>query len=303
MELRVKEITIPSKIEFNYDELKREIAEKVEKYTNLVYTDQDIKQAKADKATLNKVKKALNDERIRREKEYMKPFNEFKTEINEIIGIIDKPIAIIDKQVKEAEEQKKQEKALAIEEMFKELEKPDWLTLGVIYNSKWLNATFSIKSVTEEIESKIAQINNDLVTLSNLPEFGFEATEVYKSTLDINRAVNEGKRLAEIQKRKEEQERLKAEAEARAKAEAERLAEIKRQQQEEAEKRKEQENARAEEVKKPEPIETEAEERHCQEPETEGEWVSFEAFVTVEKARMMKKALDDLGIEIRPLSK
>lgn len=291
MELRVKDITIPSKIEFNYDELKREIAEKVEKYTNLVYTDQDIKQAKADKATLNKVKKALNDERIRREKEYMKPFNEFKSEINEIIQIIDKPIAIIDKQVKEAEEQKKQEKAHAIEQLFEEMAKPEWLTLGVIYNSKWLNATFSMKSVKEEIESRLEQINNDLATLSNLPEFGFEATEVYKSTLDINMAVNEGKRLAEIQKRKEEQERLKAEAEARAKAAAE-----------EAKRRKEQENARVEELKKPEPA-TEAEERHCQEPEEEpeGKWVSFQAFVTVEKARQMMKALKELDINIRPL--
>lgn len=303
MELRVKEITIPAKIEFNYDELKREIAEKVEKYTNLVYTDQDIKQAKSDKAALNKVKKALNDERIRREKEYMKPFNEFKTEINEIISIIDKPIAIIDKQVKEAEEQKKQEKALAIEELFKETEKPEWLSLGVIYNSKWLNATFSIKSVKEEIESRLEQIKNDLATLSNLPEFGFEATEVYKSTLDINMAVNEGKRLAEIQKRKEEQERLKAEEEARAKAEAEerakeaeRLAEIQRQQHEE-QRIKEQGDAIVETMPKPETTVT------AEQTVTEGEWIAFEAYVTLEKARMMKKALDDLGIEIRPISK
>lgn len=291
MELRIKEITIPSKIEFNYDELKREIAEKVEKYTNLVYTDQDIKQAKADKATLNKVKKALNDERIRREKEYMKPFNEFKMEINEIIGIIDKPIAIIDKQVKEAEEQKKQEKALAIEELFKEIDKPEWLTLGVIYNSKWLNATFSMKSVKDEIEGKLDQIKNDLETLSNLPEFGFEATEVYKTTLDINRAVNEGKRLAEIQKKKEEQERLKAEAEARAKE----LAEIQRQQEEQ--RRKEQGAAIVETMPKPETTVT------AEKTVVDGEWIAFEAFVTLEKARMMKRALDDLGIEIRPLSK
>lgn len=295
MELRIKEIALPEKIEFNYDELKREIAEKVERYTNLVYTDQDIKQAKSDKAALNKVKKALNDERIRREKEYMKPFNEFKTEINEIISIIDKPIAIIDKQVKEAEEQKKQEKAHAIEELFEEMEKPEWLTLGVIYNSKWLNATFAMKSVKEEIESRLEQIKNDLETLSNLPEFGFEATEVYKSTLDINMAVNEGKRLAEIQKRKEEQERLKAEAEARAK-ETERLAEIQRQQQEE-QRIKEQGDAIVETMPKPETTVT------AEQTVTEGEWIAFEAYVTLEKARMMKKALDDLGIEIRPISK
>ena len=303
MELRIKEITTPQKIEFNYEELKQEIAEKVEKYTNLVYTDQDIKLAKSDKANLNKVKKALNDERIRREKEYMKPFNEFKAQINEIISIIDKPIAIIDKQVKEAEEQKKQEKAIAIEQLFEKMEKPEWLNLGAIYNSKWLNSTFSMKSVAGEIESKIEQINNDLVTLSNLPEFGFEAAEVYKSTLDINRAVNEGKRLAEIQNRKEEQERLRAEAEARAKAEAEerakeaeRLAEIHRQQHEE-QRLKEQGVEIVETMPKPETTVT------AEKTVIEGEWIAFEAFVTLEKARKMKKALNDLGIEIRPISK
>ena len=48
---------------------------------------------------------------------------------------------------------------------------------------------------------------------------GIEATEVYKTTLDINKALNEGRRLSEIQKRKAEHEaeqaRLKAEAEAK----------------------------------------------------------------------------------------
>ena len=101
MELRVNEVTIPEKISFNYEELKAELTEKVAFYETLVYTDDQVKDAKADRATLNKLKKTLNDERIRREKEYMQPFNEFKAQVNEIIGIIDKPIAVIDKQVKE----------------------------------------------------------------------------------------------------------------------------------------------------------------------------------------------------------
>lgn len=89
MELKVNEVSIPEQITFNYDELKRDLIDKVSTYETLVYTDDQIKQAKADKANLNKLKKALNDERIRREKEYMKPFNDFKSKINEIICIID----------------------------------------------------------------------------------------------------------------------------------------------------------------------------------------------------------------------
>ena len=51
--------------------MKQELTEKVSMYETLVYTDDQIKEAKADKAQLNKLKKALNDERIRIEKEYM----------------------------------------------------------------------------------------------------------------------------------------------------------------------------------------------------------------------------------------
>ena len=67
MELKVNEVQIPDAISFNYDELKQELAEKVSMYETMVYTEEQIKEAKADKASLNKLKKALNDERIKRE--------------------------------------------------------------------------------------------------------------------------------------------------------------------------------------------------------------------------------------------
>ena len=86
MELKIAQVTLPEQIEFNYQELKNEITTKANEYANIVYTDDTIKEAKADKAALNKLKKALNDERIRQEKEYMKPFNDFKTKVNELIA-------------------------------------------------------------------------------------------------------------------------------------------------------------------------------------------------------------------------
>ena len=54
MELKVNEVSIPEQITFNYDELKRDLIDKVSTYETLVYTDDQIKQAKADKANLNK---------------------------------------------------------------------------------------------------------------------------------------------------------------------------------------------------------------------------------------------------------
>lgn len=179
MELKMHEYQLPEKILFNYEELKRELTEKVSHYETLVYTDDQIKEAKADKAALNKLKKALNDERIRREREYMAPFADFKTKINEIIGIIDKPIAVIDTQVRAYEEQQKEDKLKKIKELWGTLEIPEGLTFEKIYSPKWLNVSVSMKSIAEQMNTAIEKFHQDMATLSNLPEFGFEAQQVY----------------------------------------------------------------------------------------------------------------------------
>lgn len=224
MELRVEEVKLPEQILFNYEELKTMLTEKVNTYETLVYSDEQINLAKKDKANLNKLKKALNEERIRREREYMEPFNDFKAKINELIKIIDEPVKVIDKQIKSYDEQKKQEKQDKIIENWKQTDKPDWLSLAMIENAKWLNASVSMKSIQEEISAKVEQIKNDLATLQNLPEFGFEAVEIYKSTLDVNRALNEAQKMSQIAKAKAEhevEEKARAEEQARLEAEAE----------------------------------------------------------------------------------
>lgn len=215
MELKINDFQTPAQILFNYDELKKEIQEKVNIYETMVYTDDQITEAKKDRASLNKLKKALNDERIRMEREYMKPFGDFKAKVNELIGIIDKPVKLIDKQVKGYEEQKQQEKMKEVKEYFESLEKPEWLTFESIAQERWGNASTTMRFIQDSIEGILCKIKNDLATLSEMPMFGFEAVEVYKQTLDMNKAITEGKRLVEIQRRKEaqeEQQRIEEEA-------------------------------------------------------------------------------------------
>lgn len=277
-ELQIEELKLPAEIAFNYEELKAELTEKVKHYEAMIYDDTQIKLAKTDRANLNRLKKALNDERIKREKEYMAPFNEFKTKINEIIAIIDKPVALIDRQVKEFEEQQKNKKAEEIQAWFdnnrEELGAPDWLRLRDIGDTKWLNASASLKSIQEEITAKVDTVKAHLETIQSLPEFSFEAAEVYKTSLDINKAIAEGKRLADIQKRKQEvEERAKAEAEARAQEEAQKQQEAPQQE--------------------PQPQE---------EPKTEApkaQWVRFQALLTVEQAKGLKVFFESNNIEFK----
>lgn len=283
MELKINEITIPEAIQFNYEELKQELTEKVSMYETMVYTDDQIKEAKADKANLNKLKKALNDERIRREREYMQPFNDFKQKINEIISIIDKPVAVIDKQVKAFDEKKKLEKLKSIKELFENIsDKPEWLKLEQIFSDRWLLASVSMRQIQDGMEGWFNEIKQSLDTLSNLADFAFEATEIYKSTLDINKALNEGKRLLEIQKRKEEQERLQKEVEERAKAEAE------------AKKQAEMISNETGEA-----VFNNAPDIKAQEPVEVAQWISFSAKLTVAQAVELREFFEGRKIEFK----
>ena len=287
MELKVNEYQLPEVIAFNYEEIKNELAERVHIYETVVYDDTQIKQAKADRADLNRFKKALNDERIRREKEYLKPFTDFKDKINELIKIVDKPCEVIDKQIKAYEEQEKVKKREKIIDFWEnELREdittlpPEWLKLEAIFDDKWLNASVSIATAKNDIKARLEGIKNDLATLTSLPSFGFEATEVYKSTLDINRAINEGRRLEEIQRRKEEAEKARKEAEERAKAEQE---------------------AQAAAPTACQPAESVPVWEEEQEEQPAASWVNFSALLTTDQALMLKEFFESNGIQFKAI--
>lgn len=298
MELKMNEYQLPEKLAFNYEELKATLLEEVSADKTAVITEDQIKFGKERKAKLNKLRKAMNDERIRLEKEYMVPFNDFKGKIAELVGIVDEATANIDKQLKEYEAKQKQEKKARIEEYWHEVlqadKVPEAVTFSQIFNEKWLNASVSMKSIQGEIDSRLEQIANDIATLQNLPEFGFEAMEVYKSTLDLNRALNEGRRLAEIAKRKAEHE-----AEMKAKAEEQALleAEAKRVQEEAEEKTREAVQNLADAAKATATAIVEAAQKIAKEPAKQ--WVTFAAHLTTEDALALKAFFEERNIEFK----
>lgn len=292
MELKMNEFQLPGQILFNYEELKQELTEKVSYYENLVYTDEQIKEAKADKATLNKLKKSLNDERIRMEREYMEPFNDFKSKLNEIISIIEKPIAAIDLQVKAYDDKQKQDKKDQIMALWNEMEKPAELKFDLVFDERMLNTSFNMKHVKTCFTDAIDKFNRDVKTLEELPEFGFEAKHVYFKTLDINLAFAEGQRMAQIQKKKQEAEaekaRLKAEAEAKAAAAALENSMNPPVSEEAAQPDHEPENVDA--VPESETVQ-----------KAPAQWVKFQALLTTEDALALRDFFNDRNIEFKPI--
>ena len=108
MELQIKAYQAQP-IEWNYEALKTELLSKLEDYKHLQYTAEQITMAKADRANLNNLKKALSDERIRRKKEFLEPFETFEKQVKELCNLIDEPVQLIDTQIKEVEEKEKLE--------------------------------------------------------------------------------------------------------------------------------------------------------------------------------------------------
>lgn len=218
MELRImnpQENWLTEQILWNNEELKAAIAEKVKDYKTIAYTEDSLADMKKDRAGLNKLKNAFEDERKRIKKICMEPYEKFEQQVREITVLIDEPIKLIDSQVKEIDERRKVAKKEEIKALFASIGFQTFVSLDMIWDEKWLNATVTLSKIEEQMKSRMYQIGSDVLTINNLPEFSFEAMEVYKSTLDVNKAIQEGCRLSDIQKRKLEAERIKKEQEIR----------------------------------------------------------------------------------------
>lgn len=208
-------------IKWNNEELKAAIAEKMEEYKGLVFTEETISEGKKDRANLNKLRGAIDDERKRVKKLCMEPCNRFEKEVKEVLALVDEQINAIDVQIKEVEQIKREEKRKAVQELFESIGFQKFVTLEMIWDEKWLNASVALSKVENQMKETMYRIGEEVGTISRLPEFSFEAMEVYKKTLDLTQAIKKGQELADIQKRKEEAlARQKAEEERRKAEEA-----------------------------------------------------------------------------------
>ena len=285
MELKVQEYKLPDAISFNFEELKTAIAGKTEQYAAIVYTEDNIKAAKEDRADLNRLKKALNDERLRRQKEYMKPFDAFKAQIDEIISIIDKPVLAIDKQIKEYELIKQDEKKNNIEDMFNDMLFPEFVSVDRLWNPKWLNATFSMKQVEEELLNQKNRIISECQTLATLPNYSHEAVHFYQKTLSIEQALGKVRELTEAEAAK--QRALEAEAKRQAAEEEARQKALLEAQQ----KAVDETFAPVPEVVKEEPKPAPVNKM----------WVAFEAYIDKNQGAALKTFFENNNIDFRPI--
>lgn len=201
MELKIEPVSVPASIAFNFDELKAEVTAKAAEYKAMVYSADEIKNAKADRASLNRFVKAMETERKRVKRLYMQPYSAFESQVKEINGIVLEAVHEIDSQLERYEVARQLEKHDKITKYFDSLHPPAWLKLEHIFQPQWLNATYAFEKIKADIESKLQQVVAETEVICEVP-YAFEAMETYKSTLSLPAAMAESKRLAEMQRRK-----------------------------------------------------------------------------------------------------
>ena len=179
------------------------------------YNDDNIDQAKRDKAALNKAAKLLNSKRLEIEKEFMKPFGEFKEVVAETVKLIGECSAKIDTVVKQNEQQYKDKKLAVIRSYFDD-GNTTLIDFRKIFKQEWLNKSTSMKAVQADIETVFAKVDEDLETLKGFGGDDFDVLRTYyMDTMNIGNTIQYANRL------KEQRERAQAAEEARKKVEAE----------------------------------------------------------------------------------
>lgn len=180
----------------NAGNLKAFVEAKMSEYDISKYGEDNIAQAKEDKALLNKAAKELNDKRLELEREFMKPFNEFKTVIGETVILIKECSGKIDSVVKEAEEKAKKHKYELIEEYFNS-KGFSLVPLSRIFSDRWLNKSASMKSIRADIDSLIAEIETNLSSIEAMGEDVQTLKSFYLNCLRLDATLDFAKKMKE----------------------------------------------------------------------------------------------------------
>lgn len=207
-------------VEFNFQELKTELTNRLEKYKGLVYTEDQTKEAKADKANLNRLKTAFEDKRKEVKAKCLEPYESFEKKMKELVALIEKPILQIDSGIKKFEEKQKSEKKETLKGFYSEYigDLKSLVPFEKLFNEKMLNATVKVSDSQKEILNKIEQINKDLIVITELKSaFEIQVKDFYLRSFDLSGALSEGKRL-EDQKKKMDELESKRQEEAKKKA-------------------------------------------------------------------------------------
>lgn len=221
MELRITTKMEPGtlpEIQWNSSELKEEIQKKAQEYASIAYTDSQTAEMRKDRATLNSLVKAFEEERKQVKKFYAAPYEKFEAQVKEVLEPVRSAIKVIDDGLYEIEQKYRSEKTEKMREYYD-------MYVGdlrpVIPFEKTVKESMYKKSIKDKhlettYNSLFNRMREEMEALEELPErFRDKAILKYMENYSLSEALREGKRLEEMEKALEERKRKVAEEKAK----------------------------------------------------------------------------------------
>ena len=213
-------------LDWNFDELNRQLDEQLAKYDDLTFTDAEMNDAKKVRANLNKVAKVINDRKIAVKKEFCEPYERFADQAKALTGKIQAVSGKIDQQVKDFEARQKEAKRQQIADWW-EANGIKGVQLRRVWDERYLNTGYSEQAWIADLSAKKERTRQELAVISQMTpaEKVDWCLSRYLQSLDLAETFSAWEREQESRRQAEEMKaRLEAEKAERARREAEKPA-------------------------------------------------------------------------------
>lgn len=178
-----------AKFEFNFEELKKWALEKVEKYQNLMVTEDQVIDIKKEMADINKYAKEIDAKRKEFEKQYKARIDPILAQILEIKSIFDSAYNGLKTQVDNFEAAEREKRRVAVQDLIDEVVRTEGLqeyANRFAIQEKWLNKSTSKKSIKEDIQT----IANDIKGLIEAQE---QARKQHEEKIELVKTIYKAK--------------------------------------------------------------------------------------------------------------
>ncbi|MCB5875882.1 DUF1351 domain-containing protein [Blautia producta] len=218
MELKITTPMAPGilpEVQWNNEELRKDVAGKAEEYKNTAYTAEQLPEMRKDRAKLNALVTAFEDQRKQVKKFYNTPYDKFEKEVKEVLAPVREAITLIDKGIAEVEKKYREDRKAKMQELYEKYvgDLKKLVPFARTVKEEYYKKAFTDKKLEQAYSDFFGRIWEDMKALDGLPErFRDKALLKYVESFSLSEALREGKRLEELEKAMEER-RKKQEAE------------------------------------------------------------------------------------------
>lgn len=207
-------------IKWNMEEAKDYTLQKAQEYQSIAYTDADEAEMKKDRAQINKFINAVENERKRAKTFYNEPYKKFEEQIKEVLQPMRDTVQLIDNGLREIDQQYREKKTEQCRQLYERHvgDLSSLLPFERTVKEEYFKKAFTPLKLERAYMDFFGRIREDLKALDSLPErFRDKAALEYMKSFSLSDALQEGRRLEEMEKAMEER-RQAQEREAAARA-------------------------------------------------------------------------------------